>query len=406
MKEASEVVIVGGGIAGGSLAFALARDGLDVTVLEQTLEYPDRVRGENILPWGVKEARALGVDKVLLDAGAQVAPTWREYAEGVGQVAEIALSEMVEGIPGTLKLRHPDACEALMAAASLHGAKIVRGARNLRVIPGRPVGVSYDCGTEHSVSTSLVVGADGRASSVRRQAGITLLRQQPICFTSGLLIDGLEELPNDFDVIALEGDLFLALFHLGGGRARVYLFHGFSGRRRFAGHQAGRRFLDACDLSCLPWGCAVADGTAAGPCATYPGDDTWTETPYAEGIVLVGDSAGYNDPVQGQGLAIGLRDVRIVRDLVLSGARNPRDFAPYGDERSKRMERLRFVADIIAVARVEDADNRAARRACFDQAVAARDPDLLPLLRSSFAGPETIPPELLRPALIERFRRA
>ncbi len=38
MKTAADVVIVGGGIAGASLAHALASEGLGVTVLESTIE--------------------------------------------------------------------------------------------------------------------------------------------------------------------------------------------------------------------------------------------------------------------------------------------------------------------------------------------------------------------------------
>ena len=48
-----------------------------------------------------------------------------------------------------------------------------------------------------------------------------------------------------------------------------------------------------------------------------PGDDTWTDTPFAAGVVLVGDAAGHNDPIVGQGLSIALRDARMVRDLIL-----------------------------------------------------------------------------------------
>ena len=75
----TDVVIVGAGIGGSALAKALADDGLDVLVLEQSEVYEDRVRGEAMVPWGVAEARQLGVEQVLLDAGARVSETWINY---------------------------------------------------------------------------------------------------------------------------------------------------------------------------------------------------------------------------------------------------------------------------------------------------------------------------------------
>ena len=145
---------------------------------------------------------------------------------------------------------------------------------------------------------------------------------------------------------------------------------------------------------------------AAGPCATYPGDDTWTDTPFADGVVLIGDAAGHNDPIIGQGLSIALRDARIVRDLILDGARKRRAFVPYGEERAPRMEHVRFIADVLAVAQAEDADNRSARRKMLAEKTAAMDPEIFPLLISAFAGPETIPREALDPGILERLRAA
>ena len=319
MPRLADVVIVGGGIGGASLALALAASGLGVTVIESTVEYGDRVRGECIVAWGVNEARRLGVEDVLLKAGARLSPLWVEYAEGVGRSAEIHMDEMVPGIPGALTMRHPDACQALVSAAAAAGATVVRGARHVELASGHPVEISFRSnGTSQAVKAPLVVGADGRNSTVRRQAGIRLRRQQPINYAAGLLVE-MEGVPDDFDIMATEGDFLIGILHQRFGRARVYLFFGLSGQHRFSGPGARVHFLEACRASCLPWGDQIAGAKPAGPCATFPGDDTWTAHPFADSVVLIGDAAGYNDPIAAQGISIALRDARSVRDLILAG---------------------------------------------------------------------------------------
>jgi len=407
MSDVADVVVVGGGIGGAALACALAREGLGVTVLEASIEYEDRVRGESMQAWGVKEARDLGVEDVMLAAGAHIAPLWKQYHETGEEPTEIPVAMMVPDISGTLNLRHPVACEALVDAAAEAGATVVRGARDVKLANGGSPTVAYTTnGSSHEVRTSLVVGADGRASTVRRQAGITLERQPAISYIAGLLVDGLDDVPDDHDVLADSGDLFFVLFHQGGGRARVYVAPGVSGRHRFSGREATERFLTACTQAAYPWSEQVAAGTPAGPCATYPGDDTWTEAPYADGVVLIGDAAGHNDPIVGQGLSIAMRDARIVRDLVLDGARDAAGFGPYGEERLVRMERLRFIADVLAVTQSEDAENRSARRAYFAEKMAAMDAEIFGLLIGLFAAPENVPPELINPDLLDRIRAA
>ena len=407
MSDVVDVVVVGGGIGGAALGCALAREGLGVTVLEATTEFEDRVRGESMHAWGVKEARDLGVEDVMLAAGAHVAPLWKQYSEAGGQPGEIPVGMMVPDISGTLNLRHPVACQALVDAATDAGATVVRGARDVKLANGGSPTVKYATnGTSHEIRTSLVVAADGRASTVRRQVGITLERQPAISYIAGLLIDRLDDVPDDHDVLADAGDLFFVLFHQGGGRARVYVVPGVSGRHRFSGREGTERFLTACRQAAYPWSEQVAAGTPAGPCATYPGDDTWTEAPFADGVVLIGDAAGHNDPIIGQGLSIAMRDARIVRDLVLDGARDAAGFTPYGAERLTRMERLRFIADVLAVTQAEDADNRSARRAYVAEKMAAMDPEIFGLLVGAFAAPENVPPELFDPGLLDRIRAA
>lgn len=242
------------------------------------------------------EARALGVEQVLLDAGAHVAPLWRQHVEGVEEPVDLPVSMMVPGVPGTLNLRPPDACQALLDAAASAGTTVQRGVRDVTLAAGRPVRVSYRRGgTEQEVAAPLVVGADGRASTVRKQVGISLQRQEPMNYIAGLLLDGLNAIPSEFDVMVGEGELFFILFHQGPRRARAYLAMGESRRHAFSGRDGVQPFLAATRFSSYPWSEEIASAIPAGPCATYAGDDSWADTPYAPGVVL-GDAAGYTIP--------------------------------------------------------------------------------------------------------------
>jgi 2-polyprenyl-6-methoxyphenol hydroxylase-like FAD-dependent oxidoreductase len=411
VDRSCDVVIVGGGIGGAALGTALAGDGLDVVVLEASQEYEDRVRGESMVPWGVKEARELGVEKVLLDAGAHVAPAWVHYdadiptAESVATAIPVGL--IVPDIPGSLNLRHPEACAALAAAAVAAGVELHRGITDVAVTAGSQPSVTclLTTGETLQIAARLVVGADGRNSVVRRQTGIPLQREAETNMIAGLLVDGLDDLPSDHDVIAGEGDLFMAAFHQGGGRLRVYLCPSANDRHRFSGPGGLEAFRAASAFSCLPFGARLAEGRPAGPLATYPGDESWTDEPFTDGVVLVGDAAGWNNPIIGQGLSISMRDARTVRDVLRAGDWSPAAFTGYAAERVERMRRLRAGAFFMAAAFSEDCPDHAARRARFF-AMQQTEPMMMGLLIGLFGGPETGPPEAFDGRLLEKLRAA
>ena len=156
--DTCDVVVVGAGIGGSALATALARDGLHVNVLEQTVEYEDRVRGESMMPWGVAEARSLGVEDTLLEAGAHIAPRWFNYHLSAER-AEIPTGMMVPDVHGSINLRHPDACAALERAARAAGAHVHRGTRDLQLDLGpEPVVRWSDADGPHEVQCRIAAG--------------------------------------------------------------------------------------------------------------------------------------------------------------------------------------------------------------------------------------------------------
>src|SRR5713226_8026638 len=84
------------------------------------------------------------------------------------------------GEAGPLCFGHPAACRALSAAAESAGAHYVRRVRQVAVKSGQRPAVEFDSGERTDrEDCRLVVGADGRISAVRGQAGIALQRAEP-----------------------------------------------------------------------------------------------------------------------------------------------------------------------------------------------------------------------------------
>jgi 2-polyprenyl-6-methoxyphenol hydroxylase-like FAD-dependent oxidoreductase len=398
MDRTHDVVIVGGGIAGSALAAVLARDGFDVLVLERQTSYRDKVRGETLLCWGVAELQRLGLEDVLLGAGGSYATRMVPYDELLppahAEAAAAPLGGILPGVPGALDVGHPEACEALATAAVGAGATVVRGVGDVEVVAGAAPVVRYehdDVG--HEVGCRLVVGADGRMSTVRRQVGIALEQSAPRTLGGGMLVDGLHDWPVGQMSLGTEGDVHYLLFPRAGGRARLYLMHAIAQRGRFAGEGREKAFLDAFQLACIPGREMFAAAEPAGPCAFYPMNDSWTDGPCAPGVVLVGDAAGWNDPIIGQGLSIALRDVRIVADVLRAGTdRSVEAFAPYVHERAERMRRLRVSAEVATALSATFTPRAAARRAAYGAAFRS-DPVLGGPRMAQQVGPERLPAE-------------
>lgn len=397
--ERTDVVIVGGGIAGGALGVQLARAGLGVTIVERSVEFQDRVRGETMPPWGYLELVEAGLLEVVLRAEGAVV---RRYV-GYGDTMSVQLAEafaldaavVLPGAAGSVNFSHPGACQALLDAAQALGAQVVRGASGVQVSPGADPQVAFGVdGVERTVRSRLVVGADGRNSVVRRQLGIALQRSGARTFAAGLLLDGVHEWPQDANVIGTWEDVHFLLFPRAGGRLRAYLIWDKEQPQRFAGPDGPQRMLERmATLSCLPDPELFRSAEPVGGCASYPMEDTWTDRPYAEGAVLVGDAAGYNDPIIGQGLSISIRDSRLVAEaLVASDNWPPEIFEPYAQERAERMRRLCATAEAVTRLRADfTPEGLRRRRAAF--ARFGSDPTSRLPIAAGLVGPHSLPAE-------------
>ncbi|WP_207540918.1 NAD(P)/FAD-dependent oxidoreductase [Sabulicella rubraurantiaca] len=395
MADQPDVVIIGAGIAGGALATVLARNGLDVLVLEKTQVHRDRIRGEWLAPWGVAEASGLGLLDVLEGAGAHYTTRTAPYREGLDPEAartrSINLAALLPDVSGALNVGHPRLCEELDTAACKAGATLMRGASSMSIELGEcpRLGFNHD-GRRHEISPRLIIGADGRGSEVARQSGLHAEADPVHHIIAGLLVEGAGAWPQDEQTLGAHGKATLSVFPQGGGRVRLYINYAIAERRRYAGAEAARNFLAAYRVPSLPFGEALAAARPIGPCHGYPNADSWIDEPVTRGVVLIGDAAGHNDPTIGQGLSITLRDVRLVSEIILSGDRSDRAFAPYVEERRERMRRLRFIGRLVSTLHAEFSEEARQRRSRAWDRTGADPATGLPLM-SMLKGPDALP---------------
>jgi 2-polyprenyl-6-methoxyphenol hydroxylase-like FAD-dependent oxidoreductase len=394
-----DVVVIGAGIAGSALASVLARAGRDVLVLEQQTTYRDKVRGETITPWGVLEANRMALTQTLLDAGGEYATSFVPYDElqpaAEAEAGALPVALFAPGADGQLNVGHPEACEALSNKATGDGATVLRGIHDVDVTLGATPSVRYTHeGSAHEAAAPIVIGADGRTSTVRRQAGLTLEEREPLTFGAGLLVRA----DSGFfqkNTLGTEGDNHYLAFPRSNELTRLYLMVDIARQGEFTGPKRLENFLgEFAKVTSFPAAAALAAGEPAGPAGGSPMTDSWTtEAPVVAGAVLIGDAAGWNDPIIGQGLSIALRDARTVADVLLaSDDRSPAAFADYVEERKERMRRLALSARITTAIRCTFTDEGRERRGRWFQAFLA-DPLMLGQILAVLAGPETAPAE-------------
>jgi len=311
MTNASyDLVTIGGGLAGATLARVMAQHGARVLVLEKDRQFKDRVRGDAMSPWGVLEARALGIDQLLMDSCGHEVP-WVDSFFGERRIEHRHLPSTTRCQTAELAFYHPEMQEVLLQAAADAGAEVLRGAVARDIEPGdRPIVTYMLDGAPHTVTARIVVGADGRSSATRRIGQFEVLADPPERILSGVLLEGMQVRQDTcYSVFDSKQSQLVALFPQGNDRVRVYFSYLNSSRPRLQGPQDFPELVKQATLSgaSADW---FQGARAVGPLASFPSDDSWAPHPFRGGIVLVGDAAAYNDPMYGQGLSLTLRDVR------------------------------------------------------------------------------------------------
>jgi 2-polyprenyl-6-methoxyphenol hydroxylase-like FAD-dependent oxidoreductase len=240
-----DIITVGGGVGGATLAKAMAEQGARVLVLERERQFKDRVRGEFIAPWRVAEARELGIDTLLCGAGGQDLP-YVQLQFGAVRGKRRDLRTTTPQKAAALSVYHPAMQEIVLQAAADAKAEVRRGviARELKW-EGCPTVVVEQDGRMEEIQARLVIGADGRGSLVRKWAGFPVRQDPEHLLIAGVLLDNMPLPSADTNYGAFNFTLGqeALLFPQGQSRVRAYFVYRTDGPARLQGAADVPRFV-------------------------------------------------------------------------------------------------------------------------------------------------------------------
>jgi len=306
-----DVITVGGGLAGAAVATRMARAGARVLVLEKDIRFRDRVRGEFLAPWALKDVDELELLPALLEAGAIPLPAL------AGRSLKPRPVQTPDG-DVALSFSHVAAQEAALSAAESAGAEVIRGARALEVQGGGTGRVRFQTPDGvGSVSARVVVGADGRSSMVRKALGRPEHLHRAARVLAGVRLSKVNADPSfGYFILREEEGALAALFPQADGMARAYVYEQGNEASAFTGPEGFRRFMDSLAALGIPAE-VLAGATAAGPLGAFVADDSWVEHPASGSLVLAGDAAGISDPTWGHGMALAFHDANVLTGELL-----------------------------------------------------------------------------------------
>jgi flavin-dependent dehydrogenase len=311
-----DVIVVGAGPAGAATAILLCERGLDVLVLDRAKFPRPKICGEYLSPESARILDRLGVLKAIDAAGAVPLLGMRITAPD-GTVLDaryrpldgrqpyrghaMALSRSVlDGIlADRLRALPVDFREGVRVTDVVLDGDRVRGVEMLDAE-----------GRRETVAAPLVVGADGRASVVAHRLGCRhphrLQRIALVTYVTGLAecrdVGEIFVDPPDYAILnplapdRVNMSLVVPLAHVGPWRGRLETF--FASRVKQLVHLTRR----------------VAGAECVGPIEAMGPLAYRVTAPRHAGVLLVGDAAGFYDPLTGEGVFSALRGAELAAD--------------------------------------------------------------------------------------------
>jgi flavin-dependent dehydrogenase len=314
-----DLIIVGAGVAGSASAILLGQEGYRILLVDRAVFPRHKTCGEGIMPEGVRILDSLGVLPAILDQGGTRARGLR-FRSQAGVWAQADFPPVAGEPTYSVVIRRYELDHLLLQkAASLSNVTVREGfavvealheGGAIQGIVGHPVGQPEKCETLHA---PLTFAADGMRSRFHNRYGITrTVRSRQRWGIAGHL-RGVEELRPYIEVL-FQRDHEIYLAPLADDLVLVAILLEKKEMGAFRGDLAKiyHEFLKA-DPALGP----RTQHSELVPPVGARGPLGFTVAPvHRPGLLLVGDSAGFLDPITGEGMTLALQCVQAAAPVV------------------------------------------------------------------------------------------
>lgn len=181
-REETTCCIVGAGPAGAMLALLLARKGVEVTLLEEHMDFARDFRGDTVHPSTMEVLEQIGLaDRVLQLQHNKTTAMEIETSQGIA--ASIDFKHLKTRYPYITLIPQVHFLECITEATKRYpNFRLIMGARAEKLIEedGYVHGVQYRATDGwHELRAALTVGADGRFSRIRKLAAFEPVKSSP-----------------------------------------------------------------------------------------------------------------------------------------------------------------------------------------------------------------------------------
>jgi 1H-pyrrole-2-carbonyl-[peptidyl-carrier protein] chlorinase len=312
----ADVIVVGGGPAGSTLAGLLARDGVHTLLIEKDI-HPREHQGEPLSPSTTSVLEGFGVLEKLDDAGFvhKTGTAWNTPSSQPSRFAEMRLTDDPDGTERsfTYNLERDELDAILLRHAHELGAKVLQGVEAQHVIfeEGRAVGIRarVSDGWERDLFARIVVDGSGRGCLLVDQLG--LKRNDPstdrLCISAWF--DGVNEPPPPYAGFTLA--YLLGPSHglawqtpLRKGRTSMGFVVGEEDLLRAGEDPEG--FFSSLVRRNATFTDALKDATRVRPFRVGEGSSYVIDRYAGPGWMLVGDTLRFDDPIFSSGVDLAL----------------------------------------------------------------------------------------------------